>query len=115
MSDDPLAVPVPEGGRAFVGEQRVRLGDVDPAGRLRLDAVARYLQDVANDDAADAGLANAMGWVVRRTTIVVHRRARFREQLRLTTFCSGVGAGWAERRTSIRGSREAHLEAVALW
>lgn len=113
--DDPLAIPPPEHGRRFVGERAVRLGDVDPAGRLRLDAVARYLQDVANDDATDADLPNATGWVVRRTTIAVAERARFRERLMLTTFCSGFGAGWAERRTTIRGERGARLEAVALW
>ena len=45
----------------------MRLGDVDPSGRLRLDAIARYLQDVASDDAADAGLDT--GWVARRTLI----------------------------------------------
>jgi acyl-ACP thioesterase len=115
MSDDPLSVPLPDEGRRFTADRVVRLGDLDPAGRLRLDAVARYLQDVANDDAADAGLANSMGWVVRRTTIAVHQSARFRERLALTTFCSGVGGRWAERRTLIRGSRDAHLEAAALW
>ena len=115
MSDDPLTILRPEDGRCFVDRRTVRLGDVDPDGRLRLDAVARYLQDVANDDATDAGLPNATGWVVRRTTIAVHRRARFRERLELTTFCSGVGARWAERRTSIQGERGARLEAVALW
>ncbi|MFM2113860.1 MAG: hypothetical protein RL643_818, partial [Actinomycetota bacterium] len=31
----------------------MRLGDVTPKGRLRLDATARYLQDIATDDALD--------------------------------------------------------------
>ena len=49
-------------GRRFSAERTVRLGDVDSAGFVRLDAVTRYLQDVASDDALDAGLPNAMGW-----------------------------------------------------
>ena len=91
----------------------MRLGDVDPSGRLRLDATARYLQDVASDDAADAGLQTA--WVARRTLIDVRRPAVLGERLELTTFCSGTGRSWAERRTSVAGASGARIEAVCLW
>jgi len=37
------------------------------------------------------------------------------EALTLTTFCSGTGRCWAERRTSLVGSRGASIEAVSLW
>ncbi|MFN0026245.1 MAG: acyl-[acyl-carrier-protein] thioesterase [Acidimicrobiales bacterium] len=103
------------GGRSFVGAQRVRLGDVSPHGWARLDALARYLQDVANDDAYDSGIDNPGVWVVRRSTIEVYRRPTLREDLTLRTFCSGTGACWAERRTSVTGSGGAHLEAAVLW
>ena len=112
-----LLPPNPD-GRWFTAERRVRLGDVDVAGELRLDSVARYLQDVANDDALDAGLSNAMGWVVRRTMIRVDRPCRLNERLRLTTFCTGAGRSWAERRTTISGTGEGAdvaVEAVSLW
>ena len=46
----------------------VRLSDVTPKGRARLDAIARYLQDIGNDDAVDAIGEEAAAWVVRRTT-----------------------------------------------
>jgi acyl-ACP thioesterase len=108
-------VPVPEEGRRFTVRRPVRLADATPGGRLRLDAVARYLQDVANDDARGADLSDALAWVVRRTAIRVGSWARLGENLELTTFCSGVGASWAERRTDLRGDRGAHLEAAALW
>ena len=96
-------VPLPPSGRRYVGGATVRLGDADPRGEARLDAIARYLQDVANDDALDAGLASAMAWVVRRTLIRVARPAVLGERLTVTTFCSGTGRSWAERRTSISG------------
>ena len=35
-----------------------------PAGRLRLDAIARYLQDVAEDDLLDSGLRDAAAWLL---------------------------------------------------
>jgi acyl-ACP thioesterase len=115
MPGDPLLIPVPSAGRWFTRERTVRLADASPAGRLRLDATVRYLQDVADDDAFDAGLGRAASWVVRRTTIDVRRPVIFRERVELTTWCSGVGARWAERRTSLRGERGGHIEAVALW
>ena len=111
-------VPPAEGGRRFTGRRRVRLGDVDPDGAVRLDAVARYLQDVATDDAADAGLHDGdepRGWLVRRSLVVIERPARLGEHLDLTTFCSGTGRSWAERRTSIRGDGGAVVEASSLW
>ena len=45
----------PTGARAFTARRRVRLSDMDAAGRLRLDAVARFLQDAAIDDVQETG------------------------------------------------------------
>jgi acyl-ACP thioesterase len=108
-------LPVPVRGRRFEATAHVHLGDVDRHGRLRLDAVARLLQDVAADDADDSGLGAASGWVVRRTLIDVARPAELGERLALTTFCSGTGRSWAERRTSITGVDGASIEACSLW
>ena len=108
-------VPIPPTGRRYVGHRSVRLGDIDASGALRLDAVARYAQDVANDDSHDAELENANSWVVRRMAIEVVQPPAFREGLRLTTFCSGVGRRWAERRTSIVGADGGRVEVAALW
>ena len=49
LDPSPLA-PLPEVGRRFTGERKVRLGDVGRSGRLRLDALTRYTQDVSDDD-----------------------------------------------------------------
>lgn len=101
--------------RRYTSSRRVRLSDVSPKGRLRLDATARYLQDIANDDAVDAIGEDAAAWVVRRTTLDVRRFPTFREELTLTTWASGVGSRWAERRTSIEGVDGGAIEAAALW
>ena len=108
-------VPVPGEGRVYRGTRRVRFGDVDPAGRLRFDALARYMQDVSNDDTNDAGLEDDVAWVVRRTVFEVVRPAGFREMLELATFCGGIGSRWAERRVSITGDGGAAIEAATLW
>ena len=113
MSDD--LVPLPDDGRRYSTAREVRLADASLTGRLRLDALARYLQDIANDDARDAIGQDAAAWVVRKTTVDVMSWPRFQESIELTTFCGGVGGRWAERSTSFRGRDGGHVEAAALW
>jgi acyl-ACP thioesterase len=105
----------PAAGRVFEGARRVRLADVSPAGRLRLDATARFLQDLSADDTADAALPDAEAWVVRKTVLEVHAFPRYLEALRLATWCSGTGSHWAERRISIVGERGGAIEAATTW
>ena len=110
-------VEPPSHGRVF--EQAVLPGFADcaPSGRARLDGIARWLQDIAYADVVDAGLAEMAVWVVRRTRIQVRRFPRFGERLHGLTWCSGMGAMWAERRTQIldRPGGEPAIEAAALW
>lgn len=108
-------VPRPARGRVFDGSRRVRLGDVSPAGRMRLDAAARYLQDLSADDTADAALPDAEAWVVRRTVIEVRQFPRYLELLELATWCSGTGSHWAERRVSMRGAQGGTIDAATIW
>jgi len=108
-------VPIPTVGRRFVAARRVRWGDADPTGRLRLDGIARYLQDIGNDDTRDVGQDPSAPWVVRRTVIDVASAPRAGEILHLTTFCGGLGSRWAERRTSMLGDRGGSVEASSLW
>jgi acyl-ACP thioesterase len=107
----------PDGARLFTLTMRPGLADCAPSGRIRLDALARWLQDVAYADVEDAGLAQSAVWVVRRTRIEVTRFPRFAETCTVRTFCSGLGRMWAERRTTIEcaGIPVADVETVALW
>src|SRR5262245_65084534 len=109
-------VPLPDEGRVFRPGRRVRLADADPSGRLRLDACARYLQDIGNDDTTDAGMDDAdTTWVVRRAVVDVHVPPRWRERLDLATWCGGLGGRWAERRLSLVGERDGRVEVSTLW
>lgn len=110
--------PFPTSGRTFSASRSVRLGDVTPRGRLRLDATARYLQDIATDDALDGAYEDPHGWVVRRTEMWVHRFPTYLDGLQLDTWCGGVGSHWAERRTRISLTEDPSvpaIEAAALW
>jgi acyl-ACP thioesterase len=96
---------------------RPGLADCAPSGRIRLDALARWLQDVAYADVEDAGLQDAAIWVLRRTRMRVDRFPRFGERCTVRTFASGIGRMWAERRTTVFrcGETEPEVEAVSLW
>jgi acyl-ACP thioesterase len=105
------------GVRTFAHDRWPSFSDCAPSGRIRLDALACWLQDVAYADVAEAGLQDTAVWVVRRTRIRVNRFPRFGERFGLTTFCSGFGRMWAERRTDIVrvGDETPEVEAVSLW
>ncbi len=93
---------------------RPGIADGDAAGRCRLDAMARWLQDVAYADLIDAGFEGRGAWIVRRTRIRVERFPIFGEELTLRTFCSGIGRFSAERRTSIQGRGSGRGDGLAL-
>jgi acyl-ACP thioesterase len=97
-------VPRPSSGRVFETSRTVRIADADPTGRLRLDAVARYVHDVGNADVADAGLDPNIPWVVRRSEVEVTGWPSLGERLAVATWCGGTGSRWAERRVSFESA-----------
>ena len=111
----------PAQGRLFATRRTVRSTDVTPAGRLRFDALARYLQQAAEDDLADAGWTVPYTWLVRRVTLRIHGFPAHRERVTLRTFCSGTGPRWAERTTTVASSpgRDGPgpdlIQATAVW
>lgn len=111
-------VPLGSAGRRFREEYVIRLGDADERGLLRLDGVARFLQDVGTDDWIDTGVQSDVTWVVRRTSLRLvegGRWPRYLDRVMLTTWCGGTGAAWAERRTNFEYEDELAIETVALW
>ncbi len=104
----------PASGRVF--EQTLMPGIAEGLGdlRIRLDAIARWLQDVAYADLLDAGFDEEGIWIVRRLRLRVEAFPRFGEPATLRTFCSGVGRFSAERRTTVR-SASGRVDAVSLW
>ena len=111
----PATVTLPPEGRIFRHRDRVTLADVSPAGRARLDALARWLQDAAYDDSRDSGLDDSGVWIVRRLGLRVRRFPRLLDEIEVATFCSGAAALWAERSSLVSCDGEVAVEAVALW
>ena len=109
-------IPLPSTGRTYAALRRVRLSDVDALGRLRLDAVGRFLQDVAIDDVQETGwgLPEHL-WFVRRIRIEVLRPFLADGAVELRTWCSGVAAIAAGRRWSLAGDAGGRIEVDSVW
>jgi acyl-ACP thioesterase len=115
VAPEPL-VPLPQVGRVFRSSRRIRLSDRDADGRLRLDAIARYLQDVASDDVDETGWgAPEHLWVVRRLRIEVLAPPVDDDRVELATWSSGAGAVAAGRRMSLVGDRGGRVELDSVW
>jgi acyl-ACP thioesterase len=108
-------LPPPAAGRVFTAGYPIRRTDVTPGGRLRLDALARYLQDAAEDDVADSGLAEPYDWLVRRCALAIRGWPRRGQRLRLATFCSATGPRWAERTTTVTAAGADLVQARMVW
>lgn len=110
------SLPAPKAGRTFTARRHVRLADRDVTGRLRLDAVARFLQDVAIDDVQETGWGTPDHlWFVRRIQVEVRRPFLEDREVDLVTWCSGLAAIAAGRRWSLRGDRGGRIEVDSVW
>jgi acyl-ACP thioesterase len=102
--------------RRFRTEKTVGLSDVDASGRLRLDVVARFLQDAASEDVIDVGRPPSKHfWVVRRTELEVVEPFADDLRVELETWASGTAPTAAARRYTLRGDNGGHIEAESIW
>jgi acyl-ACP thioesterase len=109
-------VPQPPSGRTFRCSYRIRLSDADADGRLRLDAVARYLQDAAIDDVEETGWgAPEHLWVLR--AVRIEATAPFLEDsvAEIATWGSSFSALAAGRRWSLSGDAGGAIEVDSTW
>ena len=103
MLDTEIRPPVD--ARAYASRRRVRLSDMDAAGRVRLDAVARFLQDAAIDDVEETGWGIPEHvWVIRKIRVDVIAPLLRDRSVEIATWGSGVAAIAAGRRWSVAGN-----------
>jgi acyl-ACP thioesterase len=105
----------PAQGRVFTSARLVQSTEVTPAGRLRLDALARYLQQAAEDDVSEAGWDSSYLWLLRRVALAVRGFPAHRERISLRTYCSATGPRWAERTTTVSGAGGDLIQSTAIW
>lgn len=109
-------IPRPSEGRLFSTRCSVRLSDTGPSGRVRLDAVARYLQDAAVDDVRETGWGVPEHfWVIRSVRFDVLAPPLRDTAFEIDTWSSGAGALAAGRRWSLVGDAGGRLEVDSVW
>jgi acyl-ACP thioesterase len=109
-------VPQPSSGRTFRVGYRIRLSDADASGRLRLDAVARYLQDAAIDDVAETNWgAPEHLWVLRSVRIDVLKPFLDDGEVDIVTWGSSFSSLAAGRRWSLAGDAGGAIEVDSTW
>lgn len=103
--------------RQFMLPRRVALSDTTPSGRLRIDACARFLQDLAAFDAFDADISDLGNWVLRQNSIQISSLPTYGTALTSKTYLTGSGRAWIERTSVISDttSETALIVAKALW
>jgi acyl-ACP thioesterase len=109
-------VPVPPTGRTFGVRYKIRLSDADADGRLRLDAIARFLQDAAIDDVEETGWgAPDHLWVLRSVRIDVLEPSLVDATIAITTWGSSFSSLAAGRRWSLAGDAGGRIEVDSTW
>ncbi|MCV7057821.1 acyl-ACP thioesterase [Mycolicibacterium gilvum] len=117
--DDPvqrrLAVR-PDSGYVYRTAWRVATGDIGSDLNLRLDGVARYIQEVGAENLVDAGEAEAHPhWLVQRTVIDVIEPIEFPNEVAFSRWCSGLSTRWCTMRVDLVGSDGGRIETEGFW
>jgi acyl-ACP thioesterase len=110
----PVPDPHPD---VFDRQWPLRVADIDRHGRLRMDAAARHIQDIGQDQLREMGYeATHPLWIVRRTMMDLIAPIEFQDILRVRRWCSGTSNRWCEMRVRIDGRRSGGLlESEAFW
>lgn len=91
-------------------------GDIDEHLQLRLDGVARYIQEAGMENLVDAGEAEAHPhWIVNRTVIDVKAPVEFPSTVTLSRWCSALSTRWCTMRVDLVGSAGGLIETEGFW
>ncbi len=112
-------IPSPSTRRRRAGSSATDAGSTSPTAPRRAGCdstpLARMLQDVSDEDTTDAGFPADEPWVVRRVEMGVRCLPRVPRTVTVSTWCSGIGGRWAERRVRIRGDAGGRVDAAVVW
>lgn len=109
-------VPVPDQGYVYQTGWRLGTWDIDAHRRLRLDGVARYIQEVGAEHLADADLAEVHPhWIVLRTVIDVIEPIEIPSDITFRRWCAGLSSRWCNMRVQLQGAEGGRIETEGFW
>ena len=103
--------------RKFITSRRVRVSDSGTDGVIRIDAIARYLQDVGFDDTNDIGVCDGGTWVARTIQIDFPKKEfwpKRNEVVNIQTYCGGYGSAFAQRNVEV-STKASPISASTIW
>ncbi|OAN38710.1 acyl-[acyl-carrier-protein] thioesterase [Mycolicibacterium iranicum] len=107
---------LPESGYVYRTAWRVATGDIGSDLNLRLDGVARYIQEVGAENLVDAGEAeDHPHWLVQRTVIDVIEPIEFPNEVSFSRWCSALSTRWCTMRVDLVGSDGGRIETEGFW
>ncbi|WP_425518544.1 acyl-[acyl-carrier-protein] thioesterase [Mycobacterium spongiae] len=113
--DLPL-VARPSSGYVYQTGWRLATTDIDEHQRLRLDGVARYIQEVGAEHLADAQLAEVHPhWIVLRTVIDVIDPIELPSDITFRRWCAALSTRWCDMRVQLEGSTGGRIETTGFW
>ncbi|TPG33039.1 acyl-[acyl-carrier-protein] thioesterase [Mycolicibacterium hodleri] len=114
-ADRPLRA-VPAEGYVYRTSWPVTTSDIDEHLHLRLDGVARYIQEVGAENLVDAGEAEAHPhWIVNRTVIDVIEPIDWPNDVTFSRWCSALSTRWCTMRVDLVGSEGGRIETEGFW
>ncbi|BBX96701.1 acyl-[acyl-carrier-protein] thioesterase [Mycobacterium lacus] len=113
---DTALVELPGDGYVYQTGWRLATTDIDEHKRLRLDGVARYVQEVGAEHLADANLADVHPhWIVLRTVIDVLEPIEIPSDITFRRWCAGLSTRWCNMRVQLEGSNGGRIETEGFW
>jgi acyl-ACP thioesterase len=101
--------------------RRVDYTDVNPAFRLKLGVMFRYLQAAAVEHSERVGLgtqslvSGGTVWVLNKISAVIHRYPTYREDIRIVSWHKGKKGLRAYRDFQVFSKEECLAEAASMW
>ncbi|MBJ7338812.1 acyl-[acyl-carrier-protein] thioesterase [Mycolicibacterium sp.] len=113
--DRPLRA-LPAEGYVYRTSWPVATSDIDEHLHLRLDGVARYIQEVGAENLVDAGEAEAHPhWIVNRTVIDVIEPIEWPNDVTFSRWCSALSTRWCTMRVDLVGAEGGRIETEGFW
>lgn len=110
------ALTPPSGqGRIFNVDKKSRIQDTTVDGKIRLDAIARIVSEVSEDDLVDLGCPNTRWWMARKIIVEVSDASFGQHQFSCRTWAGGMARVAAERRVSLKSDSGASYESAVTW
>lgn len=104
--------------RKFHASRRIRVGDCASDGIVRVDALARYLQDIGYDDTDDIGVGDGGLWVARSISMSFPNNSLWpmrNQMIDLETYCGGIGRAIAQRNVTITTENGSRIDTSTIW